>query len=65
MGGYGFYVWGSFLLSAVVLALLLWVVLAAWQREKAATHRYWQRQDQAKDQSVQLIIEDFSQGEKS
>ncbi len=66
MGGYGFYVWWSLAVSILVLALLLWAALACWQQQKTATRRYWQRQGQEKDQSVQLIIEDFSptQGEK-
>ena len=41
MGGYGFYIWGSYLVSLIAI---IWEVVSLKQRKKALTQRQQQQQ---------------------
>lgn len=47
MGGYGFYVWGSYIFT---LILIVWEVVSLKQRKKALRHQ--QQQEQQRSSSV-------------
>ena len=51
MGGYGFYIWGSYLFSLIVI---VWEVVSLSQRKKALTQQ--QQQQQSSDSVTASVL---------